>query len=167
MATDYLFDRIRKLFSPPDAVTSEDLRNLIVRLFANLDQSAKAVIYHLYLLLAAWLASVAIAYGFVSEGGVGPFKLASVKLLLVALPAVIGLQYYLIATALSWNGLIRAALSQIYKRHLPKIHELTFLLESPSFVTLEAFMHEPRNSGQNAHDTQLHRVLLHGNHRYL
>jgi hypothetical protein len=142
MANNYLSDRLEKLLSPPDALMPEDLRDVVARLYENEDHSAKATLYQLYLLLSVWLVSVAIAYGLVSEGDVHSFKLASVRSILIAVPAVIGLQYYLIAASLSSNLLITSALYRIYEQRLPKLCDLSFLLESPSFVNIENFVGE-------------------------
>src|SRR5437879_6365125 len=99
MARETIAERIEKLSKALPEGRADELRSLTSDLRTNLEEASQSLVRSMYVLALTWLASFAIGAGLVSEGEIASFKVTAVKSLLVFVPALVGFEYYLIASA--------------------------------------------------------------------
>ncbi len=127
----------------------DSLERFLEQLRENWKANARAEARSLYGLLISYVVALAMGFGVIQEGSIGPVKIADITKALIAMPlliAYLGYRYVLFA---SMSMVLRDVVSRCYKALLPKAYELDLveLLAPPSVFNVQRFL-RPRSGGK-------------------
>jgi hypothetical protein len=114
-----LVDQVFTSSSQPDP---DWLRGFLGSLEGSWKEAAKAENHALIGIASAWMVATAVGAGFISEAGVGSFKMDNIKQLLVVAPVAIGFFAYRYFLFASVRKLLDRSVSRLYSHVLPSVH---------------------------------------------
>lgn len=133
---------IAELFQSYQNSKQEDIRFFVEKVHSNSVAAEKASNRRLFSIFFSWFVTWAIGTELISEAALGSFKFQSMKSLLLIVPPLMGILYYLLTT----SRLALAKLDTIIKCYCKNTfadyrHQNVFrLMLSPDFSTIEDYV---------------------------
>ena len=133
-------DRITRVLG--ENPSRDDVVLLLERLHSTESECEKSVRRNLLYIVVLWAVAYAIAAGMVEEGQIASFKVEKVQALLIVFPPLLAAFMYALCVAISGAIFRLGAITQIYKKLLPKLvdENLVNILVPSTFATHERFL---------------------------